>query len=387
MVLLAAAAGVVAGPPRVASRTVVPPALPPDNALSAALVAVAGEGFRTRETDHFTIAYDTSYEALRPLVGRLEGTYDAVWRFCSGHDLGVVPLGQRLQVILFGRFDDFEAYAAKFGLQARSVAGFYNHGSNIAAFCHTEANPDFQRITRLIETIGDRIRQLGERGRSRQARRQRDALQRQVSSFKHQRDAAVKNFNRFVIQHEAAHQMLFNLGIHARGAWNPPWLVEGLACQFEVPQTSGLGRLTSINHMRLADLRDALGMTAGEKSVSRAGYEKAIAAGRVVRLADLVSDPAVFRAAGAHGTDRYAQVWSVVYYLHRWHGEAFGAYLKLLMTRRGNDGTRRWADPGESSRRAMDAFESVFGKVDAAMERDWLTRIARLRLDPRRAGR
>jgi hypothetical protein len=59
------------------------------------------------------------------------------------------------------------------------------------------------------------------------------------------------------LQHEAAHQILFNCGLHVRGGQNPTWLAEGLATQFEVPQSRTKHGGVRVNQVRYADFRDA----------------------------------------------------------------------------------------------------------------------------------
>ena len=44
-----------------------PPVSPADEVLAAKLLETAGEGFRIRQTEHFTICYDTPPEVLWPL--------------------------------------------------------------------------------------------------------------------------------------------------------------------------------------------------------------------------------------------------------------------------------------------------------------------------------
>ena len=100
-----------------------PPTLPPDEAMAATLLEAVGDGFRIRETDHFTIAYDTPPEILRPLLDRLEGTYNALWRFCEGLGLAIRPPTKRFGVLLFDRHEDFERYRAEVGVATGSVGG------------------------------------------------------------------------------------------------------------------------------------------------------------------------------------------------------------------------------------------------------------------------
>ncbi len=278
-----------------------------DEQAIARLLAIAGEGFRVRETDHFRIAYDTSYEALRPLVGRLEGTFDSVWRFCNANALASNGLSSRLDVLLFDRFEDFTRYGAGVGVSAGSIAGFYHPRTNIATFCNTQNSPGLAQLTLQFGQVQAQLkRATSKRGGTPAARRRRSDLQQMLSVLQTRREVLVKRFNRFVIQHEAAHQLLFNLGLHVRGADNPSWLVEGLACQFEVPQANQAGLLKRINHLRLADFRDALGVGLDVKHVEEEACRRLLADGRIVPLADLIASPDPFERRGDGIAYRYA---------------------------------------------------------------------------------
>jgi hypothetical protein len=370
------AAGTLAWPAR--SRSGSPPPL--EEEVAADLLKIAGEGFRIRKTDHFTIAYDTSYEALRPLIGRLEGTYKAVARFCRDRGLHRDSPVARLQVILFDQHEDFARYLTGLGLPSATIAGIYNQQTNLAAFCNTLNDPSLKGVARRIEQTRSQLKRLKSQRHSSQAtQRRRRELQRELSIVQTRRDVIVKRFNRLVIQHEAAHQIFFNLGVHVRGADNPTWLVEGLACQFEVPQAGSNGGLRRVNHMRLGDFRDALGVPPGEKELPEAAYADALSSRRLVPLAELISRPELFSGRDDNIVFRYAQAWALVYYLDRAHREGFAAYLKRLSARA----------PGKVAgpEREIGEFQATLGAPDAEFQRIWISYIVNLPYDPKEAGR
>lgn len=352
---------------------------PPDQEAGARLLAIGGEGFQIRKTDHYTLAYDTPYEALRPLIGRLEGTYDAIWRFCEASDLEVRPPGSRLEVLLFARYEDFSQYLAGIGLRSGSLAGVYDPLTNVSAFCHVESSPGLAQLNGQIEQIQKRLKRLKGRGSDASACERRENLRQHLSKLRLQRDALAKRFNRLVIQHEAAHQMLYNVGVHVRGADNPLWLTEGMACQFEIPQAGSTRPMGRINHLRLADFRDALGALPDVKSVSEEAYAKAFAERHLVPIVDLITDDELFAGQERDVAFRYAQAWALVYYLHHRHREEFVTYLRRLGTRK----------PGEhvARQRKIEEFESAFGKIDTLFQRTWITYMLELRFDRRAAGR
>lgn len=377
--ILAVWSTVAASPPE--SRPAVPPTSPSaERKDRTPTVTQVGEGFRVRETEHFTIAYDTSYEALRPLVGRLEGTYDAIRRFCKDSGLIVQPERDLLHVLLFDRYDHFEAYLQIIQVPARSVAGVYHQQTNIAAFCNVLNSPGLAPVAQQIEQLQQQLQRAVRAPPASQAlRKRREDIRNRLAELRNRRDALVRQFNRFVLQHEAAHQVLYNLGVHVRGADNPIWLVEGLACQFEVPQAGALRPMTRINHLRLADFRDALRVSPDARKVADQAYRVALEEHRLIPVADLVAQKDLLVGTEGHDAFRYAQAWALVHYLNREHREAFAAYLRVLSK-------RKIGKPIERERN-LSEFQAAFGEPDEAFERTWVDWMLRLRFDHHEAGR
>lgn len=360
-----------------------PEPLPRDEPTVARLLALGPDRFLAYDTDHFTIVTDAPYETIRPLNGRLEGIRNAIMRFCAAMKLPVQPPPTRLPILIFDRFDDFTAYAAKAGLTPGSAAGFYDQSTNVAAFANVLNSPTLAPVRGEIESLTIRLQVLSERAPdSTAAAQRRDDLLNHINALRSQQDAFVERFNRLVLQHEAAHQIFFNVGVHVRGAVNPVWLVEGLACQFEVPQSDLGGDIKRINQMRLGDLRDALHAAPEVHDETKVDWRGALHAGPLLPFADLVTaDPSAspLGKGGAGGGEdsvaaRYAQVWSLVYFLQREHRDAFSAYLGQLA---------RHA-PGQTfnPRQQSAEFHAAFGLLDDSFTRDWARFTLRLRHEP-----
>ncbi len=347
----------------------------PHDEVAASLLEIAGEGFRIRQTEHFTICYDTPYSALGPHVGRLEGIYDAIQRFCKANEVGVDKLDTSLPILFFDRPENFSRYAKTVDMQTDSIAGFYHQRNNVAVFLNTLNNSEVRRVSEQIAQAEGRLRGPG----GTEAREAREALGRDIRVWRSQRDALVDRFNRFVLQHEAAHQVLFNRRVHARGAKNPTWLVEGLASQFEVPQSDLSGVLRGVNHMRLADLREAMGVPPAAGSRFEVDPAAVFAGGKLVAFAEFIGDDELFSRRHDDLTVLYAQSWGLVSYLHREHRESFAGYLRKLASR----------SPGEAvtPEREIAEFETAFGPIGPQLERRWVKFILRLRFDPQAAGR
>lgn len=371
-------AGQESGPPEpepeAAARPTsdLPPALPSDAEAVEALLRVAGDGFRVHETDRFNVAYDTPTEVVSALVGRIEATYNAVWRFAKGEGLLPVSAGRRLAVIVYDGFEEYSRFCRRVGLDPASIAGFYDHQTNVAAFNSTESRPELRDLNRQIEDTLQRLSaQSREGGRS-------DELRRTIHRLNTIRDRVVEHYNRVTVQHEAAHQVLFNLGIHVAGAQTPKWLAEGLACQFEIPQTYTRTGLGKVNHMRLADFRAAFDVPPtlryAKAEHERVGFDT----GRMVRLEELVANPELFHQGGANLSTHYAGSWSLVLYLHRRHRPAFTEYLRVLMRRRPGVALDRNAE--------LRDFQASFGANLEALERDWVRFTLSLAFDRHQGG-
>lgn len=336
-----------------------PSEAPPHQTEIARLLALGGDGFRIYRTDHFLIASDANEAVVNPLGDRLETTYQAVVRFCEGIKFPIHPPDKPLPVLIFNRHSDFERYASSVGFSDPAAPGFYHPRNNTVAFCNLLDLPQLREISQRIE----------------QADAQRDSATppERIREWRSQRDSSVETFNRLVIQHEAAHQVLFNTGVLSREADNPDWLVEGLACQFEVPSPD------SVNQLRLADFREALGVKPDAVNIDEAGLRAARPDGRFLSLADFVADDEFNAADENKRTCRYAQAWALVDCLHRTRGDALAAYLRRLAGRPPNERSDR-------QQRIAD-FESEFGRLDLAFEQAWIRFVLKLPFDPRPAGR
>lgn len=350
-----------------------------DTEVTRALRELVGEEFRILRTDHFTIAYDTPYPVLRALIGRLEGTYDTVGRFCEGDSLSPEPLKERLGVVLFSQHADFARKCQDVGMDPANVSGFFDHGKNIALFGNVLDRPEMRAITQRIDDLTAELDGLRRKSSGRATDlRHREKLRRELRVLRARRDLTVETYNRLIIRHEATHQILFNSGVHVRGARNPDWLVEGLACQFEVRQSWSSMGLRYVNHRRLSDFREALGVGGGDSSIAERRYRQAVAAGKVLSLVDLIGDANALQDGSSNTAYHYAQTWSLVYYLHRKHRGSLAAYIRKVSDRRPGRSVSRDREIGD--------FESTIGPIDDKLKSDWLGFILSLKVDQKKAG-
>jgi len=359
--------------------------LPVDEAREQALLRAAGEGFSIKRTRHFAIAYDTPRELADQLTARLERTYAAVYRFCELAGIDAHRPEHRLEAIFFNDRSRFDLYAVRLSFPSQGTYGVYHDPTNRSAFFNVGNDPQMLRlhanVAQAQQGLDRMLRAIKDiRGRrtmvdvqfadGRQLRMTKAQAEKEIKSTRHElkeldgeRIAYTTYINRTVVQHETAHQVLHNAGVHVRGADNPKWVVEGLATLFETPPGAGGAGIGKVNDLRLRDFRRAIAGGAPLRSSSPNDFLEAIKAGRIVHPRRLVSEPELFGARGLRATRHYATAWALTHYLHRTRGKQLGAYLRSASTRR----------PGEQFTPAQELalFERHFGPIDETFLRRW----------------
>jgi len=337
-----------------------------DEAAESALLASAGDGFEIYRTRHFLICYNTDRDVLLDFVARVEGTYLGVRRFLDVNDFLHQELTARLEIYFFASVEQFAAYAAGIGTDSSGAAGFYSPQNNRAAFYDTMSSPRFAELNAAIDRMQQQLQD-----RNIANRETRKQLVNDLNRLRIQRDNYIEAINQLVVQHEVAHQVLFNLGVHRRGAMNPTWLVEGLACLFEPPPSGGSAGLGRVNQYRLVNLRQVLAPTGDAADAKRDQLQDAYDNGRLVSLMQLVADSRLFSTARANVEASYAQAWSLVFYLQRKHRDKLSEYLRRVADRP----IGKEFSPVDE----FNLFEDVFGPIDENFERKWITYILRQR--------
>ncbi len=339
--------------------------IPIDPTVQDELISVTGPQFAIRRTAHFVVAYDTPDEVVDDFISRLEATYASVYRFLSVHEFCYTHAENRLQVLFFSKVSGFRNYARSVSPSLTGAAGFYHPGTNRSAFYDTADMPEMVVVNRRIESL-ERALKRQIMGRTPFDRR---AVVQQLQLLRNKRDQIVASVNQMVVQHEVAHQVFYNSGLHKPGADNPTWVVEGLACLFEPPSGREGAGLGIINQMRLADFRQAL--AGNRKRIPKAeDFAAALEADRLVSLRTLIGDKSVFDTRRPNVNACYAQAWALMYYLHRHRRDDLSVYLTVL--------ARRPSDRGYTPEQEVMQFEYVFGPIDDNLRSRWLNYILSL---------
>jgi hypothetical protein len=336
----------------------------PDSALAraAALVADLRErydrAFSALRSEHFIVVFDADELLARKLASRLETTYADAIRFCARTELPFVRHAEPLEVVFLDQADSYHAYAQTIDFQSTGTLGFFHAASNRSVFFNAEHDA---RIARLREQISQ-ARAAGERMEAGRLEALLDQYERQI--------------NQMVVQHEGAHQILYNLGVHSARGDNPMWLVEGLAMLFETVPSGAGSSFEQVNQFRLFDLREAIRAGHGADRLAYADYRRAVDDGRLVDLRMLITREELWQAPGQQANNHYAMAWALAHFLLQTEPRALGAYLKTIVERTADE-----PPAGE-----LAAFEAAFGELDEKFERRCIEFVLRLPV-PRTVGK
>jgi hypothetical protein len=307
----------------------------------------------------------------------------SIFRFCEQEHIAARRPDHRLEVIFFKDRAGYDRYATAIHFPSQGTYGVYHEPSNRSAFFNIESEPQMRQIAanvldarRNLDDLNKAIKDIRDRrtileleysdGRRqkmtrREAEKEINETRRKLQELQSRQTSYVNRINRTVIQHETAHQVLYNTGLHVRGGSNPIWLVEGLACLFETPPgRSGTG-LGAVDQLRLQDFRDAVAGTAAARRLTADDYLNAIAAGRIVSPRELITNPALLHEPGPDRATHYAATWALTMYLQRAHGQKLADYLQALSRRQ----------PGQpvTAEEELALFERHFGPPDETFVR------------------
>ncbi len=172
---------------------------------SAELLEEFGAGYKIHTTRHWILVYKADVEWVTACGEMLERTHDTFVATFEKAGFKLGKLKEDLVGVLIGDEKDYREYRDRRRSQSGRPSG-PSRGGGV-----------YSSRTNRITFFDDRTRE-----RSRPGSRSRPA----------------DLVNMSKAAHEGAHQLAFNLGLHKRGSRYPPWVVEGLAANFEMQDSS-----------------------------------------------------------------------------------------------------------------------------------------------------
>jgi len=303
-----------------------------------------GGNFKIRRTDHFFVIYDAEEEVVKDFISRLERTYDSVHRFAAQLEIKLDYPKEKLAVVFCRDFEQYDGKCKEMvgrNVPAEAAGLFWHAPFNFSIFYDMSQ-------AKFIKDHEAHAKQLKEEAKNSKDPNERKMKVREAEWYLNKIDAFQQDQNRSVVQHELAHQLLFNFRVHVAGADNPQWFVEGLATQFEPPPGKTGAGFGVTNQRRLHTLREKL----------KEG---------VPDLKELVGSPG---GGGMLSTDDYAISWGLTNYLIKRKGKQLPKFVKLLKARE----IGRQVSPEEE----IADFESCFGKLDETFAKKWAEYIKKL---------
>lgn len=294
----------------------------PKEQMRERLMAELPAGFRTHETAHYLIGYNTSPTYAEWCGALYERLYSAFTNYWKTRGFTVREPAGPLVALVFADRGSYNQYAkGELGEATNSIIGYYSLRTN--------------RVTMYDLTGLDEL--TGGKGRATSAAH----INRILARPEAERNVAT-------IIHEATHQVAFNCGLQTRYADNPLWVSEGIAVWFETPDLSnskGWRNVGGKNQTRLTDFARYLKRRPPDS------------------LKTLLSTDDRFRDPNK-ALDAYAEAWALNYYLFKRHGKSYLEYLKYLAGKK----PLMYDTPEER----LAQFEAHFGKEWDKLDADFL---------------
>jgi hypothetical protein len=278
-------------------------------------------GFRTHQTQHYLIYYNTSPAYARWVGSLFEGLHKAFYNYWTRRGAALHEPEFPLVALVFDSSAAFTKYARAESVEgAESMIGYYNLRTNRMTMYDLTG----------VESAG------GANERTAAAR-----INQILSQPGAERTVAT-------IVHEATHQLAFNSGLQVRFADVPFWVSEGIAIYFETPNlesTKGWRNIGGVNRVNLVNFR------------------KYLARRTTGSLETLLSDDKRFRDPAA-SADAYAEAWALNYFLLHTRSEDYVKYLAALAQQ------QPLVDVSAAER--INAFRRFFGEDLRALENEFL---------------
>lgn len=311
-----------------------------------------GENYHPRYTDHFVVLYNCDEKVMKDFILRLEQTYKSVHRFTEKQGIKIKYPREKLIVIFCPDYDEYNGHCKEIvgrGAPASAAGLYWSGAANFSIFY------DMSQSKAMLD-FASKASKLREQARNAKNPRVKRQKSKEAQWYVGRAKRYQQTNNRSVVQHEVAHQLLYNLQVHRSGARNPQWFVEGLATLFEPPPGKSGAGFNVINQSRLGGIRETfVNYTAGD-------LRKFVGAGAT--------------RGGMLSLENYARSWALCYFLLKKKRKQLPIYIDLIKQR----SRRKEMTPQD----AIDDFEKAFGKIDGKFTKRWSRFITALPFMPDR---
>jgi hypothetical protein len=291
--------------------------LPANSAQESKLKSLVkqGTGMRIERSPHFMLLTDTPEKPAKAAKGEtqkkknraherldlLEQVYESFILLFHAQDIEIDIPNERMMVVLFDKFADFQDCAKSLSPSLSSASGFWDPISNVSYFFDYGSTGRFEVLKELMNVF-KKIEADAVKARDPETIRYGKVLRLLI-------DVERENSDITVVSHECCHQMAGNTGLLPRHVDIPSWVHEGLATYFEAPASGGWAGIGAVSierlifYQRLAD---------NDPTHSNIDFV----------ASDQIFDLAASKSATLYG---YAHAWGLTHFM-------FEKHLKELVT-------------------------------------------------------
>ena len=309
---------------------------------------VKRSSMRIDRSKHFILLHDTPEKPEKGKKTRakerlelLEKVYESFLLLFHAQDVELDIPRERMRVILFNNFKDFNEFSTNLSPSLASASGFWEPDRNVSVFFDHATREEYRQLDRLqkdIKKVADEVKR---------ARTPETAnLVRFVNTLGMLIEVDRENSDIEVVSHEATHQMAGNTGLLPRHVLVPSWVHEGLATYFEAPGDASWAGIGAVNEQRLR-------------------WYRALESDREHSNIDFIVGDQIFDFAGSHSSTLhgYGQAWALTHFLLENHLKEFVAYYRKL--------GEMPPDTHLSPELLTELFDQTFGKDRRSMDEEW----------------
>lgn len=321
---------------------------------------VKSSGMQVATSNHFILLHDTAGKAApgrrksraQERLDLLEEVYESFLLLFHAQDIVLDIPRDRMKVVLFNEYDDFENFATSLHPTLTSASGFWEPIRNVSVFYDHASDSTFEALEKIQEE---------NKKKAEEAKRTRSnpSLVRFVKTLDLLIDVARENADITVVSHEATHQMAGNTGLLPRQVEIPRWVHEGLATYFESPGDAAWAGIGAVSEQRLE-------------------YYRALENDRAHSNIDFIVADQIFDYARSHGAllHGYGQAWALTHFLIENHLKELVGFYRML--------GEMPPDVPLNPSLLTDVFNQVFGSDHKALDQEWRQYMKSLKTDQER---
>jgi hypothetical protein len=305
-----------------------------DKTRIQALMDQVGDDLLRVETDHYVVLYDGGSIFAKSRARIAERTAESFHETFAALGVTLRPIETKLLMLVFRDKKRYVGYAERVGYDAEKIDAFYTIEDDVVVLFDSQTDGDYRKLARLIDAsranmaqVRDQLRRIKDRNAVVELRvegRPPQTMTRRQLAHRLSRDTRTLESNERALtrlagrenasktRHEAAHQLAIHTGVQPKSYFNPFWLTEGLACQFEI-------RLSASARERDAFPRDRL-----------EGFRVSRQGAHFRPLAELLTASMSTDMAEEELLSLYSQAWALFYYLRVKRPEPLASYLASL---------------------------------------------------------